>query len=214
MSLLNHKQTKIYHIVHISKLSAIITDGFLLSSAELQRRPSVGVTIGMKEIKRRRLEDITLSTHPGLYVGKCVPFYFCPRSVMLYMFHTHNSEIEYRGGQEPILHLMADLRRTAEWAEHTGFRWAFTNSNAGSYYFEDYNDLNDLDKLDWDAIKATYWSGRQDKKQAEFLVEERFPWKLIEGIGVYSYEWADKVNAILKEKKQNTPVKPKREWYY
>jgi hypothetical protein len=75
---------------------------------------------------------LTLSSREGLYVGECVPFYFCPRSVMLYMFHMRNHrDIEYRGGQEPILHLMADLRRAVEWAGQNGLRWAFTNSNAG-----------------------------------------------------------------------------------
>jgi hypothetical protein len=169
----------------------------------------------MKEIKRRRLEELTLSSHPGLFVGECVPFYFSPRSVMLYMFHMRNHpDIEYRDGQEPILHLEADLIRAVEWAEQNRLHWAFTNSNAGSYYFDDYATLKDLDKLDWDAIRANQWSGRQDRKQAEFLIEERFPWELVENIGVYSYEWADKTNALLKDKWHKPYVTPKPEWYY
>lgn len=209
------KQPKIYHIAHISKLSAIVTDGFLFSNAEMNKREPVGVTIGMHEIKRRRLEELTLTSHPGLYVGQCVPFYFCPRSVMLYMFYRRNSpDIEYRGGQEPIIHLVADLRHTVTWAQKNNTRWAFTASNAGAYYFDDYADVKDLDKLDWDAIQADQWSGRQDKKQAEFLVETRFPWELIENIGVYSFEWVDKVNNDLKNANHKPVVRARREWYY
>jgi len=209
------ERIKIYHIIHISKLPAILSEKHLISDAEVCKRAPAGVTIGMREIKRRRLEDLTLSSHPDLYIGECVPFYFCPRSVMLYMFHMRNHpDIEYRGGQEPILHLMADLRRTVEWAEQNGLRWAFTNSNAGSYYFEDYTDLRDLSRLDWDAIHSDQWSGFQDKKQAEFLVEKRFPWELVDGIGAYSYEWLQKVSDILAECEHKPPIKLKSDWYY
>jgi hypothetical protein len=139
---------KIYHIVHISKLSAIIEERFLVSDAEMQKRPQVGVTIGMQKIKNRRLFSL-LSSHTGLHVSDCVPFYFCPRSPMLYLFWKDNhSEITYHGGQEPILHLVADLRRVVDWANTNYLRWAFTNSNAGSSYFEDYADLVHLDKID------------------------------------------------------------------
>ena len=136
------KQIKIYHIIHISKLPAILTEGYLLSDSAIRKRVAVGVTIGMREIKRRRLEELELTSHPGLRIGECVPFYFCPRSIMLYMFHMQNHpDIEYRGGQEPILHLVSDLYRVVEWAEQNGARWAFTHSNAGSYFFEDYATL-------------------------------------------------------------------------
>lgn len=46
-----------------------------------------GTTIGMETIKDRRLHKCQLRSHPGLFVGQCVPFYFCPRPVMLYMIH-------------------------------------------------------------------------------------------------------------------------------
>jgi len=206
---------KIYHIIHISKLPAIVGEGFLLSDSEMSKRESVGVTIGMDEIKRRRLEKLKLSSHPGLYVGQCVPFYFCPRSVMLYMFHMRNHpDIKYHGGQEPILHLVADLQETVDWAENNNVRWAFTNSNAGSSYFDDFSDLRNLIKLDWDAIQARQWSGRRDKKQAEFLIEKVMPWELIEEIGVYSYDWVDEVDKKLKKLHYKPVVRAHREWYY
>lgn len=59
----------------------------------------------MSGIKQRRLNELTLSSHPGLDVGDCVPFYFRPRSVMLYLVYQGNHpEMAYRGGQGPILH--------------------------------------------------------------------------------------------------------------
>jgi hypothetical protein len=48
-----------------------------------RRGGAPGTTIGMDSIKQRRLTK-SLNSHPDLRVGDCVPFYFCPRSVMLY----------------------------------------------------------------------------------------------------------------------------------
>lgn len=126
---------KIYHIVHVDKLTSIATDGFLFSDAELAQRPANGTVIGMNNIKARRMHELTLASRPGLYVGQCVPFYFCPRSVMLYLIHRRNSELAYKGGQGPIVHLVADLQAAVAWADANARRWAFTLSNAGSFYF-------------------------------------------------------------------------------
>jgi hypothetical protein len=73
---------KIYHIVHIDKLPSIIADGCLWSDAEISQRSAGGSTIGMAKIKERSLNK-ALTSYPDLHVGECVPFYFCPRSVML-----------------------------------------------------------------------------------------------------------------------------------
>lgn len=186
----------------------------MVSSAEMQRRAPIGTTIGMQKIKDRRL-TLSLSSRPGLHVGDCVPFYFCPRSPMLYMLHKANSpEIDYKDGQEPIVHLAAGLRKAVGWAEANNLRWAFTDSNAGSYYFEDYADLTDLDKIDWEAVRAVQWSGRRDKKQAEFLAESRFSWELFDEIGVYSDHQLRKVHEILGGNQSFPPVRIQREWYY
>ena len=133
---------KIYHIVHVDRLPSIIAAGGLLCDAEIAARGPVGTTIGMNDIKQRRLGELRLSSHPDLHVGGCVPFYFCPRSVMLYVISQANHrQLSYRGGQGPIVHLEADLRSTVSWAEAQGLRWAFTLSNAGARYFEDRSDL-------------------------------------------------------------------------
>ena len=101
---------KIYHIVHVDRLASIIADGVLWCDAEMQRRPRQGTSIGMSTIKERRLRN-RLNSRPGLYVGGCVPFYFCPRSVMLYVIYKRNHpDLTYSDGQQPIVHLVADLQ--------------------------------------------------------------------------------------------------------
>ena len=183
---------KIYHITPMDRLPSIIADGYLWSDSEVRRRNIGGTTIGMNSIKERRLKELTLRSYPDLYVGECVPFYFCPRSVMLYLNHVRNSELIHQGGQTPIVHLEVDLRQTVAWANAHKKRWVFTSSNAGSYYFTDYSDLRQLNKVNWDAVKARKWSGvgidasLKEGKQAEFLVECAFPWALVSRIGIQS----------------------------
>ncbi len=205
---------KLYHIVHIDRLSSIIKDGFLWSDAEINMKKYIGPTIGMKSIKKRRMNQ-PLTSFPDLHVGECVPFYFCPRSVMLYLFYMNNHpDVTYKEGQEPIIHLVADLCQVVKWAAQNEKRWVFTDSNAGSYYFNDYYELSELSHIDWSAVKAHNWQSKQDKKQAEFLIENHLPFQLIESIGVYSMDQFDEMNDLLTSSGHKPPVMIKKEWYY
>lgn len=208
-------QPKIYHIVHLDRLPSIIGDGFLWCDAEIVRRAPPGTMIGMSSIKQRRLQQLTLTSHAGLHVGDCVPFYFCPRSVMLYLIYQGNHpELTYRGGQGPILHIQADLQATVDWARQTGRRWAFTLSNAGSYFFEDRCGLRQLCELDWAAIQARDWQNCKEGKQAEFLLEFAFPWHLVERIGVTSALMYQQVVNLLSMNGHRPSVEVKTDWYY
>ena len=205
---------KIYHIVHVDRLPSIIADGYLWSDREARERGVNGTEIGMSNIKERRLGN-ELESHPGLHVGDCVPFYFSPRSVMLYVINMSNHpQLEYRGGQEPIIHLEADLRETVARADANQRRWVFTSSNAGSGYSEDYSDLSQLKVLDWDAIRSKYWQECREEKQAEFLVEDSFPWDLVSRIGVCSRQIRDRVLSTIQPHSHRPSVAIKPGWYY
>lgn len=208
-------EPKIYHITHIDRLASIIRDGWLWCDAEMLQRPTpTGTTIGMRKIKQRRL-TLALRSHPNLHVGDCVPFYFCPRSIMLYLIHQANyTDLSYFGGQNQIVHLEADLRETVAWAQTQGLRWAFTSSNAGARYFEDHCDLAQLDRIDWAAVQATDWRRCKEAKQAEFLIERQFPWELISRIGVISQQGYGQVCETLQLAAQKPRIEVRRNWYY
>lgn len=212
---------KIYHIVHVDRLPSIIAAGGLLCDAEIVRQTAanpahgMGTTIGMGSIKDARLTQRMLRSHPGLFVGQCVPFYFCYRSVMLYVIHMANHPgLEYKGGQGPIVHLEADLQQTVDWANANDRRWAFTLSNAGSAYFSDRADLAKLDQVDWTAVNARDWRDCREAKAAEFLVETSFPWQLVTRIGVRSQQVYGQVRAALQVAAHKPHVEIKPEWYY
>ncbi len=205
---------KIYHIVHVDKLAAILASGGLLCDAKIARRSPTGTTIGMSGIKGRRLNELTLTSFPDLHVGDCVPFYFCPRSIMLYfIFKGNHPDLGYVGGQTPILHLEADLWKVCAWANQNKKRWVFTTSNAGSYYFNDHSKWNDLNLVCWEAIAARDWQSCKEGKQAEFLLEESFPWHLVDRIGVSSQAYSQ-VKGILSSAGDRPGVEIKRDWYY
>lgn len=209
------EQPRIYHILHVDRLRSVIQDGHLLCDAKIAQRSGEGTTIGMSRIKERRLESLRLQSHPELHVGECVPFYFCPRSIMLYMIHRGNDpELAYRGGQGPIVHLEASLDATVRWADANNQRWAFTLSNAGAIFFEDRCTLAALDEIDWPAVEATDWREHKDGKQAEFLIEEQFPWHLVSRVGAVSPEMAARVSGLLEGKTHQPTVEVRRDWYY
>lgn len=206
---------KLYHIAHVDRLPSIVADQCLWCDREVMRRAPAGTTIGMNSIKQRRLDELRLSSHPALFVGDCVPFYFCPRSVMLYLIHQANHpELAYHGGQEPIVHFEADLHAVVAWADAQARRWAFTLSNAGARYFEDRSSLGQLGEIDWNAVQARDWRQCKDGKQAEFLLERSLPWHLVERIGVQSRAtYTSAVNA-LPAHGHRPPVEIRPEWYY
>ena len=215
------ERPKIYHILHVDRLASVLGNGCLWCDAEMVARQGTGTVIGMPEIKRRRLEVLTLSSHPGLFVGQCVPFYFCPRSVMLYMlFKGNDPGLSYRDGEGPIVHLEADLHEAVNWAGEAGRRWAFTLSNAGSGYFDDRATLGALGEIDWAAVEARQWSGVgvpsavRHGKQAEFLVERQFPWELVRRIGVRSQAVGQQVTSVLAGQIHRPVVEIMRDWYY
>lgn len=208
---------KIYHILHADRLPSVIADGFLYSDAIIHRRDPGGTVIGMGEIKRRRLEDLTLASHPDLHVGECVPFYLCPRSIMLFLiFKGNHPNLVYTGGQGLVIHLEFDLQTVANWADGQTRRWAITKGNAGSRYFEDSGSLEYLNELNWPAIQARQWNDPafREHKQSEFLVEEQVAWHLVERIGVQNQGTREHVEAIVASSRHRPPVEIQSSWYY
>lgn len=170
----------------------------------------------MGRIKQRRL-GLPVPCHKGTHVGDFVPFYFCPRSIMLYVIHRANDpELAYRGGQQPIIHLEADLHNVVQWAKANGRRWAFSLSNAGAVYTEFRARLDQLDKINWEGVAATDFrpADVKEAKQAEFLIQQSFPWYLVERIGVHSQSMAPRVGTAMQGAAHRPKVEVKRSWYY
>jgi hypothetical protein len=206
----------IYHITRVENLADIIKTTGLLSDREMIQRGGPRVAIGMSTLKVARLAR-PVRCHAGDFVGDYVPFYFCPRSIMLYILDRGNHpDVEYRGGQGNIVHLEADLHKVIAWGNANNVRWAFTLSNAAGTYAEFRDDAADLGQINWAAVAATNFrsSDVNDGKQAEFLVRQFFPWNLIERIGVHSRPVAAQVSSAQAAASHRPTIEVRPEWYY
>jgi hypothetical protein len=207
---------KIYHITHVRNLEPILSSGLLWSDAKRIEKQLECEVVGMSKIKQRRLA-LPVSCHPETFVGQYVPFYFCARSIMLYILHMGNHpDVDYKEGQKPIVHLQADVDAVVAWADREGVKWAFSDRNAGTYLAEFFKSVADLDKVNWKAVAATDFRDAQIKegKQAEFLVFEAFPWNLVEKIGVINAAAQAEVERTLSASEHRPPVTTERSWYY
>jgi hypothetical protein len=136
---------------------------------------------------------------------------------MLYILHRGNHpDLNYNEGQQPIVHLQADLHAVVEWAGQKRRRWAFSDRNAGTRYVNFFNELARLAELNWSAIATNQWSDATIKegKQAEFLVYESFPWELVERIGVCDPRALAQVESVLASAGRRPMAAVKRDWYY
>ncbi|OHB64710.1 MAG: hypothetical protein A2Y76_06475 [Planctomycetes bacterium RBG_13_60_9] len=208
---------KIYHITHVRNLPQIVQARVIWSDAKRMELSLDCEIVGMSRIKHRRLYEIEVRCHPGTNVGEYTPFYFCPRSIMLYILYKGNHpDVNHTEGQGPIVHLQADLTGTIQWAEQHGMRWAFSDRNAGTHVAQFYNSLDDLDKVNWRAVTATDFRDIMIKegKQAEFLTYESFPWELIERIGVRDSATAKAVQDAVSESNHQPTACVEPSWYY
>ena len=207
---------KIYHITHVDNLAGIVSADGLFSDSHMLQHGGATSVIGMSSLKERRLH-LPVSCHPGKTVGEFVPFYFCPRSIMLYVISCGNHpDLTYRGGQEPIVHLQADLHEAVRWADTAGVSWAFSLSNAGAAYAQFRSRLQDLADINWDAVVASDFRNADIKegKQAEFLVDRFFPCDLVEVVGVHSAALVNRVRLAIPGAALRPSVAVRRDWYY
>ena len=202
--------TDIYHITHIRNLPSIIEDGCLWSDAKIRERDIDTTNIAYSHIKERRMRK-AVPVAAGGFLGEYVPFHFCPRTPMLYTINKGNVE-DYQGGQSQIVHLVSNV----ETAANIGKPWAFTDIHAVLGYAGYYDDWDSRIEIDWEVISSNNWAGgeRTEKKHAEFLVHESFPWSGFHTIGVCNTSILEEVKNILEEGCPRPLVQVKSSWYY
>ena len=71
-----------------------------------------------------------------------------------------------------------------------------------------------MHEIDWNAVEARDWHQYKEGKQAEFLVEDSFPWPLVERIGVQSRASFQQVANALPVNGHRPPVEIRADWYY
>ena len=104
----------IYHITHVTNLAGMVADRGLWSDAARRRHRPTATNIGYQHIKERRMRRAVTAGSGGV-LGEYVPFYFCPRSVMLFVISRGSSD--YNGHEREIVHLVSRVRVAIEGAD-------------------------------------------------------------------------------------------------
>lgn len=129
--------------------------------------------------------------------------------------------------QQDIVHLVTTVEAVVE----AGLTFVFYDHNATLDYADCYNNLRDLDKIDWNLFYEAprldgycqFWFStannpkyirRMETRQAEFLVHQIVPLNLVTCAGVHSEEKAEAVRQMLEDKDIDIPVEVKRDWYF
>jgi len=208
--------TPIYRIIHVENLHVYLDRDRLHAPNHM---PDDGLEWRGIEDQKVQANRYTaaLAKGPGGTILDYISFYFGPRSPMLLRLATHR-EVDYGGPQEDIIYLAS----TAQEMVRRRRRCVFSDGHGLARFTRWFEDLSDLNKLDWPVIYAEWWNDcpddgdRQRRKQAEFLVHKSCGWDCVLEIGVRGPRAKTAVEQILAEYPNagTPPVNLRTDWYY
>lgn len=206
--------TKVLHFTHIDHLRTIVERG-LLSDTLAHEGGVLSTEVGNTGIKdRRRIRQVPFGA--GGCVADYVPFYFAPRSPMMYAIANGNVTT-YTGGTARLIYLVTSLERLAV----VGCQPLLTDRNAALAYAEyrlfDPSDLLDDGFIDWEVMGAKYWGDFDDgreRRMAEALVHRDVPWDAVLAIVVQNEAIANEVRAVLASVGSTLEVHVRPRWYF
>ncbi|MEO7715532.1 MAG: DUF4433 domain-containing protein [Capsulimonas sp.] len=204
----------IRHMTSVQNLPGILQQGGLWCDRQADTQGLTKQGIGHEHIKKRR-EKKEIRVGPGGFLSDYVPFYFAHHTPMLSAINYGNVQ-GYAGGQAEVIYLVTQT----DVIQSSGLDFVFTDGHAAVSITRQFIDLVDLDKIDWEMVRANYWKNteedgdRERRKQAEFLVHRFLPWSLIRGIAVKTFPMYKQVTTLLQGQTHLPPVRVKPDWYY
>ena len=218
--------TRLFHITAIANLPAILAAGALLS-----KNGGAAAGINYQNIAHAGAQGAravrTVPNPPGGLVHDFVPFYFAPRSPMLYAINGGRvAGCQWR--QEDIVH----FETTVENVTALGRPYVFYDRNATLAFSVDYTDLAYLDTaVAWDLlIEAPHLDGfckfwqsrpadaryadRMERRQAEFLVRDSASLTCMTRLGVINTQRQAEVQGLLTQAGVPLPVDVMPSWYF
>jgi hypothetical protein len=201
----------LYRITHRDNLSHILQYG-ICQKDHPDAKPDYKV-IGHKDIIGKRTDHLVKIDGYG-NIGDYVPFYFTPKSIMLYNILTGYGVPKVPPGE--IIFIATTVSKVAS----CGNRYFFTDGQANTSISRHLHQLQDLDKVDWEVINSGDFKksmadiDRPRRYQAEFLVESHVPVNCIEAIVAYNESGATFVKKELARTDLLTPVYIKNSFYF
>lgn len=208
--------TRVYHFTRIEHLATVIESG-LLCDRQAQTDGLLAIEVGNTGIKARRATR-PVPVRPGGVVADYVPFYFAPRSPMMYSIHMGNVP-GYTQGTDRLIYLATTVEKLLE----VGVDPVLTDRNAVLDY-TDFIQLRDGEPtdgfIDWQLMGETYWfdteayPDRRERRMAECLVLSAVPWEAFPFVGAKSQTVADEVQGLISESHSAPRVAVQPRWYF
>jgi hypothetical protein len=202
---------RILHFTHVDNLAGIVASGLLAD----RHKPDETVECADLTIKERRRGHV-VRAGPGGVVSDYTPFYFAPRSPMLYRIHKGRVDT-YAGRQDELVYLVS---RVSAVLRH-GLSWAATDRNAAVATAKYTDEVAHLPThIDWPVMSLQVWTNtpkdgsRRERRMAEFLVHRALPWTAVLGLVTMTEEMAERVRMIVHGATHRPPVVVTREWYF
>jgi len=203
----------VYRIVHINNLAYLLANGIYIKDHP-EFDPNY-INIGNSEVITKRAQFRVKIDEYG-FIGNYIPFYFGTQSIMLYNILTGQSGVSKQPAAN-IVYLCCDIDMLVKQCP----KFFFTDGQANQKFTGHFNNLNDLDKIDWlvvdssDFRKSEADPDRLRRYQAEFLVYQYVPVNCISQIVVYDKEKKRTVESLLSNNNLNTVVKvAKKDFYF
>jgi hypothetical protein len=205
----------IMHFTHVRNLPGILAAGCLQTDSLVNHGSALQVEAADLEIKAKR-QAIRIRLSPYGCVADYVPFYFAPRSPMLYKL-AKGGVPNYTDGQDPPIYLVS----TVETVARAGLQCLFSDGNCAAAVTQVSGDLTQFESMvDWEVMGAQRWNNtaedgdRMRRRMAEFLVYERLPIGCVAGIAVRTDGAKEQVDAILAAQGVSLPVWARPGWYF
>jgi hypothetical protein len=209
---LNPEKALIWRIVHRDNLPWVLDNGLHCGNSNV-RSPS-WVNIGNEElIDKRSRHPVPLP--PGGFLNDYVPFYFTPFSVMMRNIHTGWGGVKQRKNDE-IVFLVSRMSHV----KAMGLNFLFTDSHAYYQWANFYNDLANLDKIDWPMLQHRDFKRDPDdpakfeRYQAEALIHKYCPIEGLVGIVCYDSLQKHSIELQVKHRNLNLQVHARPDWYF
>ena len=205
--------TALYHITHVENLASIARNGVIRCDRGCSTRGVSPVSVAYGDLKSRRAAWPVRVAKRGT-LADYVPFYYAPRSPMLYAIHG-GFVAGYDGGQAEVAHLVL----AAEDIARDG-AFVITDGHAATPLTDQYDSLDDLDQVSWDVMDSRWWNDtdedgdRKRRRQAEFLAWSSVPFEAVRMIGVMTATVAEQVRRALADAAHLPEIVIRRDWYY
>jgi hypothetical protein len=173
------------------------------------------VEAGDREIKERR-RHLVVPIAPKGSPADYVPFYFAPRSPML--FRINKGQVAtYAEGQQFLIYFVTTVEKIIN-AELT---YVYSDGNCANDVTTYYASIDGIEEhVDWEVMKATNWANtaedvdRMRRRMAEFLVHREVPLDTFVGIATFDDEIRNQVQNQFQQHGREIYIAARREWYF